>query len=153
MTNKVTLILRSREGAQVASSNNNVIYTTNLSSFLDPNVIKYKCEMTFISEFYLGLLPDMGVVNMNFATTNVFNGNAKLNTIGYIKVGYYLGFNAASEYSYYQATTQDNNPIIINYPYNTNSIQVNLTNIAGGNLPIGSSMPHYALSLTLTALD
>ena len=155
---KITVYFSSRGSNATVSGTNkaSVNYVTNFSSFLDPNCKKYEVELTFLSELFTGTNPQMttlnnvGLININFALPNIYNGSSKQTNIAKIYPNSF--YNGVNYYTYFQSTTQDNSRFIMNYPYSTSSATITLTNFDGSVLG-GGNMPHYTLVMTLAPVS
>jgi hypothetical protein len=119
---KISVYFSSRGSNAIdGASNASITYITKFSPFLDPNCKKYEFELTFLSEIFTGtnsqmtLLNNAGLININFALPNIYNGSSKQTNVAKIYQNSF--YNGVNYYPYFQSTTQDNSKFIINYPY------------------------------------
>ena len=151
---RINLLLNSQD-TTATKNNNNVDITfdvTLLSTYLKDTTTKYYLEFTFKSEPVILAtgLPEVGqVIINNFLLFDNITGNSKTTCIGCVYPS--IDLIGANTYLTYQATSQDNKPVVVNYPYNS-SVNVRLRNLANTAV-LGSSntniFPNYLLTISL----
>ena len=122
---------------------NSVSFYVNWAAILPDKYKKYSCSFVFKSSLYVGLLTSNGFVNVNIGRTQIFDGTTESSNLGIINP-VYLNVTPGSQVSYYSASNNDNNPVIL-YP-SQNIVTVKLKTFTDTNM---TNMPHYTLTLNL----
>jgi len=110
---------------------------------------KFSVQVNFRSSVYVGLLTDVGFININLGRMNVFEGGQVSNNIAMI---YPINSNTTAAAgplsSFYACTISDNCDFQMDYPQ-SGLITVSLKNFAGANM---GNMTNYNLQMRFTGL-
>ena len=110
---------------------------------------KYSVQVNFRSNVFVGLLTDVGFININLGRMNLFEGGMVSNNLAMI---YPITANTTAAAgplsSFYACTISDNCDFQMDYPQ-SGLITVSLKTFAGLNMP---NMPPYNLQMRFTGL-
>jgi hypothetical protein len=109
-------------------------FKINLGSFLPIEFKKFRCQFTFFSQGSISytILSQPAVVYADFWNADVYQNTGKTKNIGLLRPNFF--FNAGSSttqtvINYYSANLLENPPFIVNYPYNTQTVNIGFFNV------------------------
>ena len=151
MADEESLIINLNSQGPYMVNNANLAQVQYLLPFatLPRKYSKFSVQVNFRSNVYVGLLTDVGFININLGRMNVFEGGMVSNNLAMI---YCINSNTTAAAgplsSFYACTISDNCDFQMDYPQ-SGLITVSLKTFAGADMP---HMQNYNLQMRFTGL-